>query len=131
MGFSPDASVGTPTSLCERRSFLRDGANSFSVFKSVTVNAAPCSAKNLTSPTPRPSKPRPITVTFLPRKKSHQSFILSERRDSNPESHEPESCMLPLHHAPPSLKLRRTSPLHSNECRRWDLNPHKLTLTAS
>lgn|GEM_PF-3721938 len=40
----------------------------------------------------------------------------SESRDSNPESHEPESCMLPLHHSPPTpTPYNQTQPANAHK----------------
>ncbi len=46
-------------------SFFRDSPNSFLVFRSVTSIFALCLAKNLTTPTPPPCNPNPITVTLF------------------------------------------------------------------
>ncbi len=42
-----------------------DTASCSDVFLSVTITSAPFCAKNAVSPIPRPSKPSPMTVTFL------------------------------------------------------------------
>src|SRR3989344_7297214 len=55
----------------------RDGASVFSSRRSVMISSAPCSARKIASPRPRPRRPSPISVTRLLLKKSFQSFIIS------------------------------------------------------
>ena len=70
--FLNDLSCATDSASCSRD------------FKSVTISSAPHSARYRASPTPRPKRPRPITVIRFPRKCAVASTPLEARLANEP-----------------------------------------------